>query len=82
MAKVKKDVERVTTETVTFTLTLSAEEAETLAAVMGTVGGDCELSARKHTDAVLRALEAAGVAWFRRTISRTLTGHVLFGARG
>jgi hypothetical protein len=82
MAKAKKNVERVTTETVTFTLTLNTDEAYAIASLLGHVSGNRESSARKDTETVLRALEAAGVGWYRSAVDRTLTGHLQFGARG
>jgi hypothetical protein len=82
MAKAKKNVERVTTETVTFTLTLTTDEAFAVASLLGRVGGSRDMSARKDTETVLRALEAAGVGWYRSAVDRTLTGHLQFGVRG
>jgi hypothetical protein len=82
MAKAEKNIERVTTETVTFTLTLTTDEAFAVASLLGRVGGNRETSARKDTETVLRALEAAGVGWYGSKVDRTLTGHLTYNTRG
>lgn len=43
------------------TLTMSAEEAETLADILRYIGGSFETSRRKHADAISRALKKAKV---------------------
>lgn len=42
-------------------LTLSQDEAETLRLILGHVGGSTHDTPRKHTDAVMEALKAAGI---------------------
>jgi hypothetical protein len=82
MAEAKKDIEVVTKTNVTYALTLSTAEAVAVASVLGRVGGSAETSARKDTTAVLRALENAGVMWYRTATSKTLEGHLRFDTRG
>jgi hypothetical protein len=45
------------------TLTLNEDEANTLAAIMGHIGGRAD-SPRKHTTAILSALSGAGFKWY------------------
>jgi hypothetical protein len=60
MASAKKSFKTV--ETITgVTLSLTLEEARTLAAVYGRVGGDPDRSPRKHADSVLDALADVGI---------------------
>lgn len=61
MAKATKDVERVVTEKVTVTLSLSDDEARVLVIALAKIGGDAAYTARKHTDAIHNALLRAGV---------------------
>jgi len=44
-----------------YTLTLSAEEAQTLADLLAKIGGSHQRSRRKHTAAISQALSAAGI---------------------
>lgn len=61
MAEATTNIE--TTETVTgVTLELSVDEAKTIAAVLGNVGGDPLKSARRHADSIARALSRVGYA--------------------
>lgn len=82
MAKATKDVQREVKETVTYALTLTEVEAETLMAVLGKVGGNSDDSARVHVDTTIRALEAAGVVYFRRPIALSLIGSLRFASEG
>ncbi|MEU5957579.1 hypothetical protein [Streptomyces sp. NPDC047525] len=65
MAEAKRTtLDKVVTETKkvpAITLTLTVEEAEVLAVVGAFVGGDPDLSARKHYQSVSKALRTAGV---------------------
>jgi hypothetical protein len=61
MAEAVKKTHTRTVSEVKVTITLTSEEAEALAAVVGSVGGDIESTPRKHTDAVFWALSKAGV---------------------
>lgn len=45
----------------TVTLTLSGEEAVTLCAILGHVGGDPVASGRRHADSILDALNKVAV---------------------
>ncbi len=74
MADVRKHVEKVYTESITYTLTLSAEEAEAVAAILGRVAGDSEHSSRKYVESVRNALERSGVRWFGRSIANSMSG--------
>lgn len=56
-----KKVINVTENIPTYTLTLTADEAETLAAIAYRTGGDPDTSPRKHVASVGAALSAAGV---------------------
>ena len=55
------------TKVTSIILELSDKEAETLAAILGRVGGDPNGSPRKHTDSISTALGKAGFSWERRT---------------
>lgn len=61
MATAEKRVERRVIEDVTVTLSLSEEEARTLAAVLARVTGSRNGSPREHVAAILDALRRAGV---------------------
>lgn len=78
MAEARKHVERKYVEETTITLTLDAVEAETVLAVLAKVGGDPELSTRQHSNAVLEALEGAGLRYYGRPIVNSLSGHLIF----
>jgi hypothetical protein len=67
MAKASKDIIRKVTEETTVTLTLSVDEAVTLAMVLANVGGNRETSPRKHAQAVFNALEKTGVGYYQST---------------
>lgn len=77
MAYAKKNVERKVTEEVTYTLTLTHEEAETLRAVMANVAGSSEVSKRKHVDAIYDALYKTG-AKFKTGKELGLSGTIRF----
>lgn len=78
MASAERDVVREYMETTTITLTLDETEAETLAAILGKVGGEERRSCRKHASSILRALESRGVQWFGRSIIHSLSGNLKF----
>ena len=49
-----------------YILTLTQDEANTLASILSRIGGNSELSPRKHADSISRALRSVGVN-YRRT---------------
>jgi hypothetical protein len=61
MAVAEKRVERRVIEDVTVRLTLSEDEAKTLAAVLALVSGDRRKSPREHVVAMINALREARV---------------------
>lgn len=60
-SSVIKTAKTVYVDTKTITLTLTEEEAQTLAEVLGVVSGHPEHSRRKYCDEVTRALNEVGV---------------------
>ncbi|MFI7096398.1 hypothetical protein [Streptomyces lydicus] len=73
MAKVEQTEEII--RKATYTLTLSESEALAVAAVLARVGGSPS-TPRGHAQAVLDAMEAAGVAWFATHESDSLQGRL------
>jgi hypothetical protein len=65
MAEARKNTERIVTVVESVAMTLSMHEAEALATILRHVSGDRKLSPRKHTEAIARALRAAGVEAYR-----------------
>lgn len=59
-------------------LRLSVDEAETLASMFGSIGGDPDDSPRKHTDAVQEALRKHGFYWKGSKAYRLLMGSFRF----
>lgn len=76
MAHTRKHVERQYVEETSYTLTLSPDEAEAVAAVLAKVGGRTASPVRKLTQPVLDSLTRAGVEWFDRPLIRTLEGYL------
>ena len=77
MAHARKHVERKYVEETTYTLTLTPDEAEALAAVLAKISGNQQNApVRKLTQPVLDSLSNAGVEWFGRPLIRSLEGHL------
>lgn len=57
---------KVTTE---YTLQLTAEESDTLVQLCNNIGGDTQLSARRHTNAIGHALKACGAQDARHPVN-------------
>ncbi|MFE9442510.1 hypothetical protein ACFYO2_26740 [Streptomyces sp. NPDC006602] len=75
---VSTTVEKLVTEkkkVTAFNLTLSAEEAEALMALVGNISGDSN-SPRMHTDSVYYALSNAGVSVRDKDVSKQMTGNL------
>ena len=79
MAKAAKKTERKVSEETTVTLTLSVDEAVTLHTVLANIGGDREAGPRKHTDAVYKALNSAGINYYGSAAYRLHSGSMRFG---
>jgi hypothetical protein len=78
MAKVTPTEVEVTTKVPGYTLELSDAEAQTLTLVLAMVGGDGDRSARKHTQSVYDALEAAGIDYESNLDYRRIEGSIRF----
>lgn len=78
MAKAMKSVQRETKEIVTYSVTLSKDEAETLAYVLAKVGGIEDLSGRGLTQGVLTALTREGVDYEKGAYFGTANGSIYF----
>lgn len=78
MAKATKTTERKVTDTHTITLTLSVDEATTLALVLANVGGERKDSPRKHAQEVLNVLSGQGVAYSASTAYKLVKGSMVF----
>ncbi|WP_458085783.1 hypothetical protein [Streptomyces malaysiensis] len=78
MAEVTKSTKTVVKTVID--LTLSEEEAEVLAVVLGAVAGGEDDTPRGLTQGVLNALESAGVSWYRTETSRKMLGSIRFYA--
>ncbi|MGW1828862.1 hypothetical protein ACWCO0_09530 [Streptomyces tubercidicus] len=76
MAKVEQTEEIV--RSATYTMTLSEDEARVVAVVLGRVGGP-HSTPRGRAQAVLDAMEAAGVRWYRTPESASLRGTLRWG---
>jgi hypothetical protein len=66
------EVETAKVITVTYTLTLSEEEVDTLIAVSARIGGSSHNSPRGHMDTIRNALTAAGAPQFDDTVAYNL----------
>lgn len=73
MAKVEQTEEII--RKTAYTLTMSKPEALAVAAVLARVGGP-HSTPRGHAQAVLDAMEAAGVDWFETRESDSLQGRL------
>ncbi|MFD5308163.1 hypothetical protein [Streptomyces ardesiacus] len=77
MAKATTETTREVIEQRTVTLVLTDQEALTLAVVLGKVGG-VQSGPRRHTEAILEALERhAGVKWFDAQMRKHTTGSIV-----
>jgi len=64
MAKITTKIEKEVVQVEYYQLTLSKEEAETLAVVCSLVGGCPTYSPRKHTDSITKALKSKNIFYY------------------
>lgn len=76
MAEAKKTNRQVIVEE-TYTLILSKEEANTLAAVMARVGGSPSGSPRAHIISIQNALQRVDINYYNTTEKRLMHGSIM-----
>jgi hypothetical protein len=76
MAHTRKHVERQYVEETSYTLTLTPDEAEAVAAVLAKIAGGPNTPVRKLTQPVLDSLSRAGVEWFGRPLIQSVSGNL------
>lgn len=62
----------------TVTLRLDQDEAATIAAILGHIGGIPETSGRKHTEAVSKALREVGYTYINSPYNKSITNGLSF----